>query len=256
MAIDPSNLKAAGAIGLRKTLDPAAQDKKLHEVAELYEQQFLREMVKAMRSTVPDGGLVKKSQGEEIYKEQLDHNYVEQWSKTGGLGLQNIIYQQLMDKFGAKMGLKAQEFQPKGPIAFDAKSNLQNPFAVKSSPSATAAGPTRFEFQKNLELSPGKDPVALQAPWAGRLLGVKELNPNEYALEMSHENGLKSQFVFRGSLAQNALNGPAGQPQSFQAGETIGLLSPEAKSFYWNVSGRAPEESLGQDGTKTAPTNE
>jgi flagellar protein FlgJ len=240
MAIDPTNLKAAGAIGLRKKMDPAAQDKKLHEVAELYEQQFLREMVKAMRGTVPEGGLMKASQGEQIYKEQLDNNYVEQWSQKGGLGLQGIIYQQLVDKYGPSMGIKAQDTVPKGPIALDAKSTVQNPFSVKSAPSAT--GSTRFEFEKNP--AAGAEPTALKAPWAGRVLGVKEFNPNEYALEIAHDNGLKSQFVFRGSLSGQALATSENEGQNVQAGETIGLLNPEAKRFFWNVSHDLPPTDL------------
>ena len=93
-------------MGLRKTLDPKQQDKKLREVAELYEGQFLREMVKAMRGTVQESGLVKVSQGEHIYREQLDQNYVDEWSKRGGLGFQEIIYKQLLEKYGEKMGIK------------------------------------------------------------------------------------------------------------------------------------------------------
>ena len=254
MAIDSTGPKTGGLnqlnpapMKLHPTMDAKAQDAKLREVAELYEEQFLREMVKAMRGTVPEGGLVKTSQGEQIYREQLDQNYVEQWGKRGGLGLQEIIYKQLMEKFGQKMGLRAMQAQPKGPIALDEKSKLQNPFAVKRA-ETLSADQLRLEFQKAALSS--NQPQSLQAPWSGSVLGAKQINPNEYVLEMAHDNGLKSQFVFRGSLANSVLEPSSASPKSVQAGDTIGLLSPEAKSFFWTVSakpGEQPAASILQD---------
>ncbi len=248
MAADPVNLKTA-AIGLQRKLDPSAADKKLRDVAQLYEEQFLREMVKAMRGTVPDGGLVKVSQGETIYREQLDQNYVEQWGKQGGLGLQKLIYDQLIDKFGSKMGLKTPEQAPAGPIALDPKSNLNNPFSVRATPSANNKN-VSFEFHKAqpsddlLAKSELKAPefkatdaraLEIKAPWTGQILGSYQINPSEYVVEMSHNNGLKSQLVFRGSLANSSSETGVLGPRSVQAGENIGLLSPEAKSFFWTV---------------------
>ena len=227
---DPINLKPT-AIDLHRKVDSAAADKKLHEVAEMYEEQFLREMVKAMRGTVQDGGLIKVSQGEQIYREQLDQNYVENWGKQGGLGFQKIIYDQLMDKFGAKMGLKTQEHMPRGPVKLDEKSNLNSPFQVKAQQAVNPKN-INFEFLKSMKTAEAQE---IKAPWSGEILGSHQINPNEYVVEMSHENGLKSQIVFRGSLAQKGLEPGDYSPRSVQAGETIGLLSPEAQRFFWSV---------------------
>jgi peptidoglycan hydrolase FlgJ len=77
----------------------AKQDQQLHEASEMYEQHFMREMVKAMRSSVPDGGLVETSFGEKIFREQLDHQRVEQWSKSGGVGLADMIYDHVKERY-------------------------------------------------------------------------------------------------------------------------------------------------------------
>ena len=66
-------------------------EKKTQDAAKMYEKLFLREMVKAMRQTVPDSGLVKKSQTEASFKEQLEGEYAESWGETGGIGLSDMV---------------------------------------------------------------------------------------------------------------------------------------------------------------------
>ena len=70
----------------------------VHKAAQLYEDQFLREMVKAMRRGIPESGFIKKNMGERIYREQLDHRYVEAWVQHGGVGLTDLIYKNLMNQ--------------------------------------------------------------------------------------------------------------------------------------------------------------
>ena len=65
-------------------------DKKLHGVADMYEQHFIREMMKQMRSTVSEGGFVKANNAEKIFQEQLDDQYADQWQKSGGIGFSKI----------------------------------------------------------------------------------------------------------------------------------------------------------------------
>ena len=98
-------------------------DQKLHEVSEMYEKHFLREMMKAMRSTVHEGGFIQQNQAERIFKEQLDDHYVDKWSEKGGIGLSKVIYDQLIDKFGVQMGIKKAVARPQGPLTLDEKSN-------------------------------------------------------------------------------------------------------------------------------------
>jgi Rod binding domain-containing protein len=73
-------------------------DKKIRGAAELYEKQFLREMTKAMRSTVKESELIPVSQGEKIFREQLDQQYADQWGDQGGIGLADLIEQKLREK--------------------------------------------------------------------------------------------------------------------------------------------------------------
>jgi flagellar protein FlgJ len=231
MAIDINNGPAP--IKFRKAIDPKEQDEKLHGVAKMYEEQFMREMVKAMRSTVQESGLVQVSQGEKLYREQMDHHNVEQWAKSGGLGLQNIIYQQLVDKYGSKLGIKAALEKPNGPFPMNEKANLQNQFSIQknealNSQSSSSNKVGSYKFEKSF-LS--EQPQELSAAWSGKVLGIQEFNPNEYALEIAHDNGLKSKMVFRGTVDRDLKVN-----SEVQSGQQVGLLSPEAQAFFWEVS--------------------
>lgn len=82
--------------------------KKIRGVAELYEKQFLRDMVKQMRSTVSFSDVSKPSFAEGYFSEQLDQEYVEKWGDGGGIGLGDMIYQQLISQYGPRMGISNQ----------------------------------------------------------------------------------------------------------------------------------------------------
>lgn len=207
-------------------------DEKLRDVSEMYEKHFLREMMKAMRSTVHEGGFVQSNQAEKIFREQLDDQYVDKWSERGGIGLSQMIYQQLVDKFGAAMGLKAPVSKPQGPLPLDSKSEYRgHAFQHPGKKDAVS-----YRIDRNLNaLSVGKSdgadaqPESVKAPWDGVLLGKKSLADNQTLIEIGHDNGLKSQMVFKGALSKLSTG------QKLQAGDTLGFLSPEAKSLYWTV---------------------
>lgn len=77
------------------------QREALREASRQFEAVFLNQMLKAMRETVGDGGLINKSQGEEVFTGMLD----EEWSKQlagrhGASGLSEILYRQLARQMG------------------------------------------------------------------------------------------------------------------------------------------------------------
>ena len=102
-----SNIRRPSQTALRK--QPPSKDEirqKIREAAVMYEKHFLREMWKSMRATAPGGqGMVPSGPGQKLYQEQLDDQYIDQWSAQGGVGYSDIIYKQLIEKYGAQMGL-------------------------------------------------------------------------------------------------------------------------------------------------------
>ncbi|MDN5323922.1 MAG: peptidoglycan hydrolase FlgJ [Clostridia bacterium] len=83
---------------LNKVKNNEEDDKKLKEACQQFESIFINHMISRMRATIPEGGLFGKSQGEEIFQDMLDEKYAEKISEAGGIGLAEILYEQLADK--------------------------------------------------------------------------------------------------------------------------------------------------------------
>lgn len=116
----------------------AHQDSQMKEASQAYEKYFLNEMVKAMKSTVhKEGGLIKENFAEKMFSENLDQEYVDGWSKSGGVGLADMIYQQLQES----MAPPPQPRTP-GPIELASRSNKTG---------AEPEGPTGLQ-KKGLEI--------------------------------------------------------------------------------------------------------
>ena len=220
---------AAGPMG-RPQQKPI--EEKLRDVSQMYEKHFLGEMLKAMRSTVHEGGFIQSNQAEKIFKEQLDQEYVEKWGAQGGIGLADLIYKQMVDKYGVQFGMKEAVQKPQGPLPLSQKDQ----FTAKSFHQNRKTENLSFRFDKTVNaVSEGNKPTEVSSPWDGVLLDKKTLLTGETLLEVDHDNGLKSQLVFKG------VSGSLKPGQKIQAGETVGLLSPEAKTFFWHTQ-TGPQE--------------
>ncbi len=183
-------------------------DEKLQEVSHLYEKQFLREMMKAMRSTVSKSELLPVNQGEQIYRENLDNEYAEKWGDAGGIGLSTLIFDQLKQKFGSLQGAE-RESAPKG----------------------------MFPLSMRISKPPGQESMKVQSPFSAVVKKVEIIRPEGpqtdaiYQVELSHadplssdgklpENSgtLSSQFKFSGTLLAN-------QGQSLLPHQTFAMTS-------------------------------
>ena len=88
---------------------------KLAVAAVEFERLFAEIMVKEMRKSVGNGGLLEKSTGENIFTEMLDGEYTKLMVKNGNFGLAKTIIEQLserdgeIDTFAALRALKSQD---------------------------------------------------------------------------------------------------------------------------------------------------
>lgn len=194
-------------------------DKKLWHVAKLYEKQFLNEMVKAMRGTVTYGSMTKPNMGEQIYREQLDQEYVENWSESGGAGLSQVIFKELKEKIlPQSMGQKFTQplSEPKKPVKSDIKE-------IKKIPSQVD-GQTSFLIEHELD----KENLLL-SPWEAQVKSIQEM-PNKHQLvTLEHPWGFRSRMVFEGKQSDLKIN------QSLSPGDTIAKLDPNAQRLIWNI---------------------
>lgn len=80
---------------LRRQAAQSADDRKLREACQGFEAMFLSMMYKEMRKTVHDNPLFGTSNGEKIWQSMLDDEMMNNVSKSGGVGLADMMYEQL-----------------------------------------------------------------------------------------------------------------------------------------------------------------
>lgn len=208
---------------LRQPPTAEQQDQKLKDVAALYEKQFLRELVKSMRSTVMENGYIQASNAEKIFREQMDQQNVEKWGDKGGIGLADVIYKQLIDKYGVALGIKKYDGAPKGPIAIDQKTKLT--WQDQQPKAGTVHWNIRHATQGQLE-----KPLEVLSPYAGKLDKAWRLDAQTQALEIFHDNGMRSRLVFEGVKSPDINIG-----DHLDAGAHLGSASMAEKSLSWTL---------------------
>lgn len=219
-----SGIELSKPIDLKK--DTQVSNEKLREVADLYEKHFIKEMMKQMKSTLPEGGLIKKNNAEHIFEDQLDDQYSAEWNKRGGFGISDMIYQQLTEKFGSQ---KAQVEKPVGPIEFKEKSRIEK---VPNSSEHT------YQIQPSLrtDTSDGSNAesknINVISPWAGTLQNKNRMDNDQTSYRIKHDNGLESLILIHGGPSEETRH--LSQGDQIQAGDTIGKADGTSPLF-WTI---------------------
>jgi peptidoglycan hydrolase FlgJ len=208
------------------------QEGKLRDASKQYEDHFLNEMVKAMRSTVHrDGGLMQPNMAENIFSEQLDQKYVESWADKGGIGLADMIYNQLHERI---FPVKKDFSKPQGPIPLEKTGPMQikiektgekNPMPIDGN-AGKAGGQVTFRNEEGVPASA----VPVQSPWDGKVESFSQADGWSH-VSLRHANGLSSQLSYQGSLAALSIG------EDVEAGEQVGTLPPASNStLRWKIN--------------------
>jgi len=85
--------------GLKTRLagDSGDKVKQLRQACQSFEAVFISKMWQEMRNTVPKDGYTKSKQ-EEMYLSMFDKDFAEKMAQAGGIGLADMIYEQLSEK--------------------------------------------------------------------------------------------------------------------------------------------------------------
>lgn len=84
-----------GPIGAPPPAPDAEAREKLHKITREFQGLFLKQMFAAMRSGVPQGGLIESSPGEEIWNSMMDDRLAEEAAARMERGLGEALYRQL-----------------------------------------------------------------------------------------------------------------------------------------------------------------
>ena len=189
------------------------QDKKIMEAAKMYEQQFMQEMQKAMNKTVVP--TEKRSMAQEVFKGQLDQQYLQQWSDSGGVGLAEMIYSQIKERyFGNPMP------RPQGPLPTNPKTVI---------PQADDKG-LNFKIEAESKSGAnGQDLSQVTSPWDGVVKNKSRVG-NINLITLQHAGGLNSRVAFSGP--PSAIS----EGDSLAAGAQIGQLNAGEDQIQWRVA--------------------
>lgn len=223
--LDANDQRALGANDPRAAQAIPPRNKKVDEVAKMYEKQFLGEMFKAMRSTVSE--TEKSSMAQNIYNSQRDDQYIDAWSEQGGVGFSNIIYNQIMERFFGQGGpghaLKQQGMIPLTNREITSVSKVENGVAkpivpiVQAAPSvATASAPSLTKPKSFEETEP------MPAPTPAPLNDSRSTQQRIAAGELFPESATERKPAQQSIAQQTALQievrpSPTGAPARIQA---------------------------------------
>ena len=211
-----------------QNINPEARTK---EAAKMYEHYFLNEMVKAMRQTVEHSRFTEPNMAEKIYSEQLDDQYTETWANNGGVGLADIIYNQIQDRFFSN-GVQAP--RPQGPMP------LQKGTTLKIDETKSQGVPVikphstlphnevsfLYEWTRNQD-SPSRE---VKSPYGGEVQQMFRVEEDRQILKLAHDNGLTSTLSFLGRVKDLKLG------DRVEAGQKIGDFSPYAMGLTWQMA--------------------
>ena len=206
------------------------QQERLRSAAQMYEEHFLNTLVTQMRKTVPESELMKDSFAGKYFKNKLDQDYVKTWTQKGGIGLADLIYDQMQEKiFGSQNNLPP----IKGPLPTEPrsfhnvpkdKSTSESQFKVIDSPPVDQSKGMNYLFQKDI----AGNGATLTAPWSGSVKDIQTVGKHHF-IKLDHQKGVESLLNFNGELKSLKLG------DALQAGQELGELSPMSNSFLWGV---------------------
>lgn len=97
--------------GTKAAADPALAERrekaKLTQACRQFEAMFLRQMFKAMRSTVEKTGLMHGGKGEDMFEEMLDGAIADEAVKASSVGLADMLEAQMSRKTTVRPGVNA-----------------------------------------------------------------------------------------------------------------------------------------------------
>ncbi len=74
-------------------MQPTDDLKRLKESAESFESFFIYSLLKEMRKSIPEGGLLDSGVGKEVYQYMFDEAIAKKMSEAGGIGLSKMLIQ-------------------------------------------------------------------------------------------------------------------------------------------------------------------
>lgn len=84
-------IHSLGTTAIGGGASPADKPGNAREAAEAFESLFLEQLMKEMRTSMPEGGLFKRGFAEKTFEEMLDRTYAGLMAQRGGIGISDAM---------------------------------------------------------------------------------------------------------------------------------------------------------------------
>ncbi len=200
-AVARERYTAAFAEDTSRAID-AADPEQVREAAREFESLLVHQLLKSMRATIPQGGMMDGGYGEQVFGDMLDMEYARLGQGQGGFGLADLVAEQL----GASNEMPAarpaaaraaaRSYQGQAPGGF------MMPVAGRVS---STFGPRQLEHEHATRNHPGMDIAApegtpIRAAAGGRVVFSGERGGYGNAVIVDHGNGVQTLYAHASEL--------------------------------------------------------
>jgi peptidoglycan hydrolase FlgJ len=209
------------------------QKGELQKAAQDFEAVFMTYLLKVMRETIDESGLLEEGFGKSLYTEMFDQELSLSMSRRGALGISNLIYQNLTSKDAQKDlndagqapgGLEkpATSAKPGNKDSDQEISDLQLPVQA---PVSSMFGLRADPFSHKDRMHNGIDLAApagtkISAPLAGTVVSAGYENGYGNSILIQHPGGLQTRYAHLGLMNVKAGDVVASQQVIGNVGNT------------------------------------
>jgi murein DD-endopeptidase MepM/ murein hydrolase activator NlpD len=198
----------------------AKQKAELKKVSEEFEAVFIGQLLKVMRETIEDSGLMEGGFGKSIYTELFDQEVSLSLARKGALGISNLLYQSLSGKLSDDVGKEADkapaieegvppaaDVSPSG-SAVESEEEISDFQLPVQAPISSAFGMRRDPFSGQAKFHKGLDLAAPEGmkvvpALQGEVVYAGYMSGYGNTVIVQHSGELQTRYSHLGSIAVN-----------------------------------------------------
>lgn len=193
------------------------QKQALKKVSQEFEAIFIGQLLKAMRETIEESGLLGGGFGKSIYTELFDQEMSRNMAQRGALGISDLLYRNLAEKTPDARQTEKKTVAPESPSAVPSTcpgsskdeneiSDLQLPVqAPISSPFGLRRDPFSHQvrFHKGLDLS-APEGMKVVSALAGTVISAEYVHGYGNTVLLQHDGEIQTRYGHLGSIKVKA----------------------------------------------------
>jgi murein DD-endopeptidase MepM/ murein hydrolase activator NlpD len=207
--LGPSGTRLEGSVRAAQGASGDKRQSELKKVSQEFEAIFIAQMLKVMRETIEESGLLEGGFGSSIYTELFDQEVSLSFARRGTLGISDLLYRSLVDNLpqDGEEGEKQKIGKTTGAERLD---NMDNPIAdlqlPVQAPVSSGFGVRTDPFTHNLKFHKGVDLAAprgmkVVAALPGRILFAGYENGYGNTVLIQHEDGIQTRYGHLGEIS-------------------------------------------------------